>query len=104
MSGASPENERSVELRAVEQQIFDHPGRKEQDPCDGLARTVYAVLIPNRDELIGLLDVTERRCYSTNRLGALWPKRRACVFFAIGDQKGRSVNGGHLKVRPKSTV
>ena len=56
MSEAGPEYERGAALRAVEQRILDHPGRKEQELCDSLARTVYAVLIPNRDELLRLLD------------------------------------------------
>lgn len=55
VSEATPE-ERTAALRDVEQRLFDHPGRKEQELCDGLARTIYAVLIPNRDDLLSLLD------------------------------------------------
>jgi hypothetical protein len=56
VSETNPEDERSAALRAVEQRLLDHPGRREQDLCDGLARTIYAVLIPNRDDLLSLLD------------------------------------------------
>lgn len=43
-------------LEAAQQKIVEHPGYLEKQLCDGIARTVYAVLTPNRDELLGLLD------------------------------------------------
>lgn len=43
-------------LADVQQRIFEHPGYKEKQLIDGLARTVYAVLVPNRDALLALLD------------------------------------------------
>jgi hypothetical protein len=43
-------------LDAAQRRIIEHPGYREKQLYDGLARTVYAVLLPNRDELLGLLD------------------------------------------------
>jgi hypothetical protein len=43
-------------LEAAQQRIVEHPGFKEKQLYDGLARTLYAVFAPNRDELITLLD------------------------------------------------
>ena len=51
-----PDQDFAAGLKDVERRIFGHPGRIEKDLIDGLARTVYAVFDPNRDELLGLLD------------------------------------------------
>lgn len=50
------EDEYAAALDAAQQRIIDHPGYKEKQLCDGLARTVYAVVVPNRDDLLALLD------------------------------------------------
>jgi hypothetical protein len=50
------ENERSAELEAAQQRIVNHPGYREKQLYDGLARSVYAVFMPNRNDLIALLD------------------------------------------------
>jgi hypothetical protein len=50
------EDEHRAALEAAQQRIIDHPGYKEKQLCDGLARTVYAVFVPNRNDLIALLD------------------------------------------------
>ena len=50
------EEELSAALEAAQRQIVEHPGYLEKQLCDGIARTVYAVLVPNRDELLGLLE------------------------------------------------
>lgn len=46
----------SAALEAEQRRIVEHPGYVEKQLCDGIARTVYAVLVPNRDELLVLLD------------------------------------------------
>ncbi len=56
MTEIPSEDEYSAALAAAQQRIIDHPGYKAKHLYDGLARTVYAVFIPNRDELIALLD------------------------------------------------
>jgi hypothetical protein len=43
-------------LDIAQRRIVEHPGFKEKELYDGLARTIYAVFAPNRDELISLLD------------------------------------------------
>jgi hypothetical protein len=50
------DDERAAALEAAQQRIIDHPGYEAKQLYDGLARTVYAVFIPNRNELIALLD------------------------------------------------
>lgn len=50
------DEEFSAAIEAAQRQIVEHPGYLEKQLCDGIARTVYAVLVPNRDELLGLLD------------------------------------------------
>jgi hypothetical protein len=50
------DEEHASALEAGEQRIVEHPGFVEKELCDGLARTIYAVLIPNRDALLGLLE------------------------------------------------
>jgi hypothetical protein len=50
------DDERTAALEAAQQRIIDHPGYRAKELYDGLARTVYAVFIPNRHDLIALLD------------------------------------------------
>ncbi len=56
MTELPSEDEYAAALNAAQQRIVDHPGYKEKQLCDGLARTVYAVVVPNRDDLLALLD------------------------------------------------
>jgi hypothetical protein len=56
MTELPSEDEYAAALDAAQQRIIDHPGYKEKQLCDGLARTVYAVVVPNRDDLLALLD------------------------------------------------
>ncbi|MFZ1925226.1 MAG: hypothetical protein WAU42_03685 [Solirubrobacteraceae bacterium] len=50
------DDDSSAALAAAQQRIIEHPGFREKQLIDGLARTVYAVLVPNRDALLALLD------------------------------------------------
>ena len=50
------DEEFSTALEAAQQRIIEHRGYVEKQHCDGIARTIYAVLVPNRDELLALLD------------------------------------------------
>jgi hypothetical protein len=50
------DDEHTAALDATQQRIIDHPGYRAKELYDGLARTVYAVFIPNRHDLIALLD------------------------------------------------
>jgi hypothetical protein len=50
------EDEYTAALEAAQQRIVDHLGYREKRLYDGLARTVYAVFVPNRNDLIALLD------------------------------------------------
>lgn len=50
------DDERTAALDAAQQRIIDHHGYKAKQLYDGLARTVYAVFIPNSHDLIALLD------------------------------------------------
>jgi hypothetical protein len=52
----SPEDKFAAELDAAQQRIVNHAGYKEKQLCDGLARTVYAVFMPNRNDLLALFD------------------------------------------------
>jgi hypothetical protein len=56
MTELSSEDEYGAALKAAQQRIIGHQGYREKQLCDGLARTVYAVFLPNRDDLLGLLD------------------------------------------------
>jgi hypothetical protein len=56
MTELPSEDEYAAALDAAQQRIIDHPGYREKQLCDGLARTVYAVVVPNRDNLLALLD------------------------------------------------
>ena len=47
-------------LDAAQERIVSHPGYREKQLYDGLARSVYAVFLPNRDELICLLTEPSR--------------------------------------------
>jgi hypothetical protein len=56
MAAPLSDEEFSAALEAAQRQIVEHAGYLEKQLYDGIARTVYAVLMPNRDELLGLLD------------------------------------------------
>jgi hypothetical protein len=56
MADPLSDEEFSAALEAAQRRIAEHPGYLEKQLCDGIARTVYAVLAPNRDELLALLD------------------------------------------------
>lgn len=56
MTDSSRHEKFVLALEASQRRIVEHPGYIEKELIDGLSRTVYAVLIPNRDELLGLLD------------------------------------------------
>jgi hypothetical protein len=56
MEDRQPENQNATRLEAAQRRIIEHHGYKEKELYDGLARTMYAVFMPNRDELIALLD------------------------------------------------
>jgi hypothetical protein len=51
-----PDNPNATRLEVAQRRIVEHHGYKEKELYDGLARTMYAVFVPNRDELIALLD------------------------------------------------
>jgi hypothetical protein len=56
MEDTRPEDRNATPLEAAQRRVIEHPGYKEKELYDGLARTMYAVFMPNRDELIALLD------------------------------------------------
>jgi hypothetical protein len=55
VAASASDDDHAARLDAAQQRIVGHPGYREKQLYDGLARSVYAVLIPNRDELISLL-------------------------------------------------
>jgi hypothetical protein len=50
------DEERSLQLERGERRIAAHPGYKMHKSCEGLARSVYDVFLPNMNELMRLLD------------------------------------------------
>ena len=56
MTGPLSNEDVGAALEVAQRRIVEHPGYLEKQLYDGIARTVYAVLVPNRDELLGLLD------------------------------------------------
>jgi hypothetical protein len=56
MADSVSDEELTAALVAAQRRIVEHPGYLEKQLCDGIARTVYAVLVPNRDALLALLD------------------------------------------------
>lgn len=56
MNDVLSEDEHATALHAAQRRIVEHPGYQAKELYDGLARTVYAVFIPNSEELIALLD------------------------------------------------
>lgn len=56
MADSPSDKEFTAALEAAQRRIAEHPGYLEKQLCDGIARTVYAVLVPNRDALLALLD------------------------------------------------
>jgi hypothetical protein len=56
MEDKQQENQNATRLEAAQRRIIEHHGYKEKELYDGLARTMYAVFMPNRDELVALLD------------------------------------------------
>jgi hypothetical protein len=56
MAEVFSDDERAMALDAAQQRIVEHPGYQAKQLYDGLARTVYAVFIPNSQELLALLD------------------------------------------------
>lgn len=56
MTELPSEDEYGATLEAAQRRMINHAGYKEKQLYDGLARSVYAVFIPNRNDLIALLD------------------------------------------------